>query len=273
MKLATILTAALLTSGVTHAFPPAPHHEVYGMIRNEHGDPLSSGASVTLSGSSGAILSGVVDPFIEPGANYSLKVPMDAGTLAQLYRSTAMRPAMPFTVTVTLAGTDYAPIEVQGGMLQMGEPGGRTRLDLTLGVDSDGDGLPDAWEREVIAGVRGLDGLVDVTRDGDSDGDGVSNYAEYLAGTYAFDGRAAFRFEVIEVRDGLAHLRFLAVKGRTYRVLAGITGEDFSPVGFSLRGDGTQPVPFHRANSIRFQDIYVPAQAPGGNLLFRLHVE
>ena len=31
--------------------------------------------------------------------------------------------------------------------MELGKPSETTRLDLTLGEDSDGDGLPDAWER------------------------------------------------------------------------------------------------------------------------------
>lgn len=273
MKPAALLIAALLSAGGARAFPPAPHHELYGMVRNEQGHPVSDGAAVTLSGTSGPILTGLVDSSVAAGMNYSLKVPMDAGTIAQLYQSTAMRPAMPFTVTVTIAGTDYVPIEVQGGMLAMGEPGGRTRLDLTLGVDSDGDGLPDAWEQDVIAALDHLDDLSQVTPEGDADSDGVSNHIEYLAGTYAFDHRAVFRFEVVEVRDGRARLRFLAVKGRSYRLSAGVSGEDFSFAAFSLDPAGENEILVYRADTIRFRDIYVPAEASGGRQLFRLHVE
>lgn len=267
------LAIVLILSTVAPAFPPAPHHEIYGMVRDEYGNPVSEDAVVTLLGVSRPILSGGVDPFQEPGVNYLLKVPMDAGTLAQLYQSTAMRPAMPFTAKVTIGGVQYVPIEVQGGMLEIGEPGGRTRLNLTLGADRDGDGLPDAWEEEVIGAIDGLGDLADVTPEGDADGDGVSNFTEYLAGTYAFDKRAVFRFEVVEVRDGFAHLRFLAVKGRTYRLFAGVKGDDLAPVSFSLEADGSDERSLLRADSIRFQDIYVPAEVAGGKQIFRLHAD
>lgn len=273
MTRALFLTTALLMSGGLQAFPPAPHHELYGVVRDEQGHPLRGNASVTLLGTGGKVLSGDIDPSIGIGINYSLKIPMDAGTLAALYQSTAMLPTMPFTVKVVIDGTDYVPIQVQGGSLQMGEPGKRTRLNLTLGVDSDGDGLPDAWENEVIAAVDGIDDLSGVSPDGDADGDGVSNYTEYLAGTYAFDKRAVFRFEVVEVKNGLAHLRFLAVKGRTYRISAGISGEDLEFTPFSLSADAGSEREAFRAKAIRFQDIYVPADVAGGKQIFRLHVD
>lgn len=272
MKLLTSLTLLLLT-GLAQGFPPAPHHELYGMVRDEQGNPLGSGAIVTLLGEAGKILSGEIDLANVPGVNYTLKIPMDGGTLSGLYQASAMLPAMPFTIKVTIANVDYVPIEVQGGMLQMGDPGQRTKLDLTLGVDSDGDGLPDAWEENVIGAIAGLDDLSDVTPDGDADGDGVSNRIEYIAGTYAFDRRAVFSFEILGVENGLARLRFLAVKGRTYRLFAGVSGDDFQSVSFSLSADGSEGSKIYRANSIHFQDVYVPADVVGGKQLFRLYVD
>lgn len=272
MKPVIILTLAMFGTGTLDAFPPAPFHEVYGLVRDERGSPLSGNASVTLSGDSGKILSGLIDPLLAPGVNYSLKVPMDAGTLSQLYQSTAMRPSMPFTASVSIAGVNYVPIEVQGGALAIGDPGGRTRLDLTLGIDSDGDGLPDSWEQEIIDRVDGIDGLAEVTRDGDADGDGVSNYIEYLAGTYAFDRRARFELEIVEVRDGLAHTRFLAVKGHSYTIACSTDLKEFTPTEFSLHPDGHDPISVYRAQQIRFQDVFIPAANIDAKQ-FRLHVK
>ncbi|MEF8824135.1 MAG: choice-of-anchor U domain-containing protein [Desulfohalobiaceae bacterium] len=49
-------------------------------------------------------------------------------------------------------------------------------LDIAPGRDSDGDGLPDAWEEEHF-------GTLDVRPGGDWDGDGVSNLREYEQGS------------------------------------------------------------------------------------------
>ena len=47
---------------------------------------------------------------------------------------------------------------------------------IKLGVDNDGDGMPDAFEFQYFGGLG-------ATAGGDSDGDGVTNRDEYLAGT------------------------------------------------------------------------------------------
>jgi len=258
---------------VAGAFPPAPHHEIYGSVRDSNGDPISLGAMVTLAGGAGKeLMSGAVDPGIDVGVNYSLKVPMDAGTVGQLYQPSALAPAMPFTLSVKVGEVEHVPIEVKGGLLSMGKAGGRTRLDLTLGVDGDGDGLPDAWEQEVVDLVDGIDGIDAVTRDGDADGDGVSNYTEYLAGTYAFDRRAVFRLDIISVSDGVARLRFLGVSGRSYRLTAHGDDEGFTPTEFRTTSSGSSKVAVWRAETTRFQDVYVDVGERTGQL-FKLHVE
>ena len=89
-----LLTAGWLTLGTSAlAFPPAPFHTYYGTVRDELGKPLdTSDATVILSSSAGEIARCTVDRNLGPGRNYTLQVPMDAGTASQLYRPTAMQP-------------------------------------------------------------------------------------------------------------------------------------------------------------------------------------
>ncbi|QHI70347.1 sialate O-acetylesterase [Tichowtungia aerotolerans] len=61
-------------------------------------------------------------------------------------------------------------------LLQIGEDLGNALFDL-CGLDSDEDGLPDAWESERFGDLSTSDGT------GDTDGDGVSDRDEYGAGT------------------------------------------------------------------------------------------
>lgn len=81
---------------------------------------------------------------------------------------------------------------------------------LTVLADSDGDGLPDEWEA--------ANGLLTNSPDAsvDSDLDGLSNRAEYLAGTDPKD--ALSHLQVDQITGGPATLQFSAVSNRTYSV-------------------------------------------------------
>src|SRR4029434_45759 len=132
--------------------------------------------------------------------NYRLEVPMDSGTAPDLYQPTALRPFFQYRLKVVIGQTVYLPIEMGGHFAQSGQPSQKTRIDLTLGVDSDGDGLPDAWEQALIAIYGGT--LDSVWPQDDADGDGISNLDEYLAGTYAFDPSDGFRLTLTGVVAG-----------------------------------------------------------------------
>ena len=78
-------------------------------------------------------------------------------------------------------------------------------------VDSDHDGMPDAWET-----AHGLNPFSDADALLDLDHDGASNMAECCAGTHPYDAQSVFEIcSLATVPDGL-HLTFLAVAGHTY---------------------------------------------------------
>jgi hypothetical protein len=147
-----VVLLAGLIPGAAVAFPPLPHHTVYGLVRDEFGNPLTaSGTELILDTLSGTSLSTSVVAGLEAGVNYRINVPVDAGLTDDLYRPTALRPTAPFRIRVKIAGRTYVPLEMKANMAQLGQPAQSSRVDLTLGEDTDGDGLPDAWERSVIA--------------------------------------------------------------------------------------------------------------------------
>lgn len=99
-------------------------------------------------------------------------------------------------------------------LLDAGRRGQTERMDLVLrsvAPDSDGDGLPDYWEKLYpSAGVPSAD----------SDGDGVDNLAEYLAGTNPLDRNSLFAFiSLSESPDGGVILRWSSVEGKHYTIL------------------------------------------------------
>jgi hypothetical protein len=80
-------------------------------------------------------------------------------------------------------------------------------------MDSDGDGMPDAWETD-----HGLDPDAN-DADEDPDGDGMTNVEEYRAGTDPQDPDSLLQITLNGVTGNQATLRFDAVEGKSYRVL------------------------------------------------------
>ena len=214
------------------AYPPAPHHLFYGMVRDEFGSPIAAGAEVILETLSGVQIKTTVIPNLEPGVNYRLAVPMDAGITSDLYKPTALRPTVPFLIRVRIGTVNYLPIEMIGDMSRMGQPGQRTLLNLTLGEDTDGDGLPDAWERLINPD------LTRVRPGDDSDRDGLTNLQEYLAGTYAFDPKDGFTLNILRVHNGAPVLEFTAIRGRTYTLLGSPDLTTWTSQSFRIPAEG-----------------------------------
>lgn len=221
-----LVAAFLLTPDGAYAFPPAPHYTVYGTVRDEYGQQLNiAGASVIFSRDGVEILRREIRMSPSLNQNYRFRLPMDmerAGTAR--YHELAQNPGEHFTLAVLINDVLYHPIEMTvETTAEIGQPGERVRIDLTLGVDSDGDGLPDAWEQSQLyaAGIYPDENgwrydLIDP--DGDFDKDGFSNRAEYIAGTYATDGADYLRLHVVEAQATTVRLRFVSIIGKIYSV-------------------------------------------------------
>ena len=261
----------LAPSARVNAFPPAPHHLIYGLVRDERGNPLTGEATIIMETSGGVRLTAQLVPGLEAGVNYELKAPMDAGIAQDLYKATALSPSAAFKLKVRIGTTDYLPIQMVGDFALLGDPAKRSRIDLTLGEDLDGDGLPDAWERAINA---------DITKVGpndDSDGDGMSNLAEYLAGTYAFDPENGFALDIVGFNEGRPQLEFTAIRGRNYSILASSDMKSWTPITFQLPDDAEDSAPrrAYQASDVRVLRVgaNLPTSASGHLQFFKLQAQ
>ena len=230
-----LLAGALLLPVMVDAFPPAPHHTFYGMVRDEFGRPLEGEkVEVLFETSTGRVIRVGVAPGTTPGINYLLKVPMDSGATSNLYHPAAMRMAMPFKIRVLIGAQVYLPIEMIGDLAKIGQPGEETLLNLTLGEDTDGDGLPDAWERALLGQGKTLS---DINPGDDADGDGMSNLDEYISGNYAFDKNDGLRLDILNKTESGTVLEFMAIKGRSYTLKGSSNLKEWSDLSFQVEGE------------------------------------
>ena len=227
-----LLLGALLIARPGAAFPPTAYHLLYGMVSDEYGIPLlTRQAKVVFEASSGARVSISIDPGIETAANYRLEVPMDANLLGAPYLPSAMRPLAPFRLKVELGGVTYLPLQMTGDAAHLGQPGQRTRMDLTLGEDLNGDGLPDAWQRRINAD------LSRVAPGGDA-GNGLTYLQAYQIGLYAVSPTNGFRLEILSPTNGLPRLEFMGVAGRRYLIETSADLKQWTPVSFRVPAEG-----------------------------------
>jgi hypothetical protein len=115
-------------------------------------------------GSTNAPLATVAVPMLEPGCLAQLALDLPAGTQPageQLYTLTADETHVTGDVDTNNNTSSFA---------------------VNLWIDSDGDGIPDNWMIQYFGHATGQADDLSRAQD-DADGDGVSNLAEYLAGT------------------------------------------------------------------------------------------
>lgn len=272
-RLAVALVIGVLATSAL-AFPPVPPHTLFGLVRDAIGNPLDTAGEVCFETPAGGVIKTYVASRHEPAVNYELAVPLDAGLTSDLYLPTALRPLAPFRLRVTIGKTTYLPIEMAGDFSKLGRAGGRTRVDLTLGVDEDGNGLPDAWEK-AAASFQGRTWVPGGIRATDLyPGSGMSYRDVYFAGTYAVAPTDGFALEIQRSATGLPTLAFTAVKGRTYTVQASETPGEWMEVPFRVLpvSNATEFQDFLTATKTRRFEIEPPVDDDRPARFFRLLV-
>ena len=273
-KFLTILAFLWITQLNIIAYPPAPHHVIEGLVRDEQGRPLvGDNIKVVAVSFDGHTIVSSANQVFKPGVNYSLNIPMESAAARNLFKSNSFMNQMEFTIKVQVDGKDYLPIEMIGSTSKMGLPGHTTYLDLTLGEDSDGDGLPDAWEQG-IASFTGKS-INQINPNDDSDGDGLSNLQEYLSGSYAFDKKDGVIININELTKNNAKIEFLGITGRTYSVEMSLDLKEWGRADFNLEDSDGGTFSHIIANKVGTISIDVPIKEDqaGENLFFKLKVQ
>ena len=270
------LVCLLLMSASVLAFPPAPPHTIFGVVRDQIGNPLNDGAEVIMEAASGSKLRGFVLARENTPINYQVAIPMDAGLTSDLYSPTALMPAAPFRIRVRVGQTTYLPMEMTGDLSRLGAPGGSTRIDLTLGVDADGNGLPDAWERAVADFLGRAWQSGQINPDDIYPGTELTYRQVYLAGTYAMSPTDGFALKIINGTGGTPSLAFTAVKGRRYTIQASDdlrAGWKSVPFRVLPLGAESATLQAYQATETRRVDVEAPQSSDGLARFYRLIVE
>lgn len=208
---------------------------------------------VILETPTGVRISASLVPGQAAGVNYQIKVPMDAGITTDLYKTNALTPSAPFKLYVVVGSVTNIPLQMIGNYSLLGSPGQSTRIDLTLGVDANGDGIPDAWEQAFLTALGSGLPLSALNPNLDLAHDGRTLQQEFLLGSYPFDPADPFVVSMAGFNGNSPILKFPTMTGRSYTVLGSSDLKSWMPLSFHLATEsaGAQPHSFYYAPGIQ----------------------
>ena len=155
------------------------------------------------------------------GGPYSADVPMVPASVLNggIFTATMLSNIPPIALTNLADGPHTVEVlgKNSGGDWQE-TPVSATWTVQTTPLDTDGDGLPDAWES-----ANGLDPNDNSDAAQDKDSDGQSNAGEYIAGTDPQSRTSVLRATSAMLANGSADITFDAVAGKSYRIEASTT--------------------------------------------------
>ena len=258
------------------AFPPAPPFTIHGIARDPYGWALKSvdQGTVVIKQNGTVIAQAPINEATRPGENFRTQLSMDSNS-ADPYRTGAQTPGVSFTLEVKFPSQTMLVTSLKASQLSIGQPGGILFVDFTIGADTDGDGIPDAWEWWQLGemGIGPGNPLWSLTTlgTGDYDRDGTSDYVEYLAGTFAFlaQDSLGLTIEDLEV-DGAARLSTLLVADKNYRVEFSTNLQTWTPVAVRVGAPTAATANIVTIADTRQTALYAPVTGSPDQRFYRL---
>jgi len=206
--------------------------------------------------------------------NFRTQLAMDTNP-AQPYSDRSQSLGVLFTIEVRFPTQTLLVTSINSSQRTVGQPGGSVFIDFTIGVDSDGDGIPDAWEywqlSELGIGFGDPRWSLSTLGTGDFDGDGLSDRNEYLAGTFAFlaDDKLSLSIEGFEP-DGSARLRTVLVVDKSYRVEVSTDLVNWTTAQVRLGSVAAAPQGILKSDDTRETALYAPPLPGQSRQFYRL---
>ena len=206
----------LLATLAVRANVPQPMCIFYGQAKDGFGWPYTTSADVVLRVGTNEYARCTINDSLRPGVNFALYVHLDDGNGAA-YSPHALRSGDAIKIIVIDEHGEKTIMETNA-IPAVGQPGETILVNVTAGTDSDKDGLPDEWEEYLLQNGPQTS-IWQIDPNDDFDGDGISNWNEYLSGTYAFMANDYFFIENQAMTpNGRMRLEYLSVPGKIYWV-------------------------------------------------------
>jgi hypothetical protein len=262
------LLALFLSQPAARAYPPAPDNLVYGMVKDQYGNPLvNPGDLVILQTTTGVQVVANIQPNLAIGVNYAVQVPMDAGSIPPPYVSNALTSGTQFQLYVVVGGATNLPIEMQGVNLTVGPPSQILLQNLTLGQNLNNSGVPLAWAQAFLASLGLNVPAGNINPYGIYTPDGRTLQQEYLLGNYPYQTNA-FSVAIVSQSAGSATLAFTTAVGHTYTASGSSDLKNWTPLTFIIPSSGLTTLTSYYSTTNQLLQIQTIPPGPASQIQF-----